>query len=396
MTNSDSKDQKFEQDFYPLKIVQPFAWLGIVAVVVGLGGGLTWAIFGTIRESVSTIGVVTYPGGLRQIFSSSTERIERILLKPQDHVKKGQTVATLLADTQLKKIEAANQELEEFEAADAKLQNLVSVRVNQADSTQSQLQSVYKPLADEAEKLFSQRLITASNYGLAKKNFLNTRQNFLEQITDLRTLRRSLDVQIIEKKANLKQLKSQLRDEYYVNSPIDGKIININYQTGDYPSNNVPLATVVADSALQYKENNIVVATAKSGDIDKLSIGDYALFTPDNVERNRFGGIVAKVLKVQRSPITPEFLVNNIGSKQIANKLTSDEKLFYMQLSLKADKDTPTGFRWSSGSGPDKSIKIFPNLLGKTTIYYQKRAPITYVMPFIRQLIGLQDNPQNK
>ena len=114
MTNSDSKDQKFEQDFYPLKIVQPFAWLGIVAVVVGLGGGLTWAIFGTIRESVSTIGVVTYPGGLRQIFSSSTERIERILLKPQDHVKKGQTVATHLADTQLKKIEAANQELEDL------------------------------------------------------------------------------------------------------------------------------------------------------------------------------------------------------------------------------------------------------------------------------------------
>ncbi|KZR74885.1 HlyD family efflux transporter periplasmic adaptor subunit [Prochlorococcus marinus] len=393
--NTQDKVQRFEQEFYPLKIVQPYAWLGIVAVLVGFSGALTWALIGTVRQSVSAVGVVTYPGGLRQVFSPSTERIGSIEVKPGQQIHKGQTIAILEDETQQKKIKAAEKELEKLQRADNDLQKLVDTRIQQAKITEASLQSVYKPLADEAEDLFQQRLITAVSYGSTKKNFLDTRQAYLQQITSLRELRRTLDIQIIEKEANVFQLKSELKEKYYINSPISGQIININYQTGDYPSNDVALATIIKNKR-SHNKNNIVVATAKSGDIDKLAEGNHAIFTPDNVERNRFGGIVAKVVKIQRTPITPEFLTNLIGSKQIADKLSDDQKLFYMELQLARDPSTPTGYKWSSGKGPDGRAIIFLNLLGKATVYYEERSPITYVMPFIRKFVGLQDNPSNQ
>lgn len=394
-TTSSSQQQSFKQEFYPLKVVQPYAWLGIVAVVIGFGGALTWAVFGSIRESVSTIGVVSYPRGLRQIYSPTTERIKKITVEEGQSVTEGYVIAQLEARSQLKKIQTAQEELIKLEKADSKLQELVVERMKLAKTTDNQLKQVYKPLADKAEELFEQQLITASNFGSAKKEYLNTQQTFYEQLTNLRTLERTLDLQIFEKKADIKQLQTELSENYTVETPTSGKIININYQIGDYPSSNVPLATMISHALPQTNKDNIVVATAKSGDIDKLTIGNYALFTPDNVERNRYGGIVAKVAKIQRAPITPEYLVNYIGSKQIAEKLVTDQKLYYMQLELIKDKNTPTGYKWSSGKGPGTSTTVFPNLLGKATIYYQTRSPITYVMPFIRHLIGLEDNPKS-
>lgn len=395
-TQTKAQEQNFKQEFYPLKIVQPYAWLGIAAVIVGFGGGLTWAVFGSIRESVTTIGVVTYPGGLRQIYSPTTERIKQITVAEGQNVEEGHVIALLEAKTQLKKIESAQTELAKLKDADSKLKELVAERMILAKSTDQQLKRVYKPLADKAQELFEQQLITASNYGSAKKDFLNTQQTFYEQLTNLRTLERTLDLQIFNKKADIKKLKTELSEKYTVQTPISGKIVNINYQTGDYPSSDVPLATMITKNTISQNRNNIVVATAKSGDIDKLSVGNYALFTPDNVERNRYGGIVAKVKTIQRLPITPEYLVNNIGSKQIADKLTDGQKLFYMQIELEQDSKTPSGYKWSSGDGPSKQIKVFPNLLGKATVYYEKRTPITYAMPFIRKIIGLQDNPSGK
>ena len=393
--NRENKDQKFEQEFYPLKIVQPYAWLGLVAVLVGFGGGLTWAFLGTVRQSVSAKGVVTYPGGLRQVYSPSTERIGSIDVKPGQQIQKNQTIATLTDETQQKKIEAAEIELEKFQKADSDLQKLVDLRIKQSKITQTDLQNVYQPLADEADDLFEKRLITAGSYGSTKKNFLDTRQTYLQQITSLRELRRTLDTQIIEKEANLSQLKSELEEKYFINSPISGQIVNINYQTGDYPSRDIALATISKKNT-SFNKENIVIATANSGNIDKLAKGNHAIFTPDNVERNRFGGIIATVTKIQRTPITPEFLVNFIGNKQIADKLTDDQKLFYMELKLARDPNTPTGYKWSSGKGPDGRAPVFPNLLGKATVYYDQRSPITYVMPYIRKLVGLEDNPSNQ
>ena len=148
-TQTKAQEQNFKQEFYPLKIVQPYAWLGIAAVIVGFGGGLTWAVFGSIRESVTTIGVVTYPGGLRQIYSPTTERIKQITVAEGQNVEEGHVIALLEAKTQLKKIESAQTELAKLKEADSKLKELVAERMILAKSTDQQLKRVYKPLADK-------------------------------------------------------------------------------------------------------------------------------------------------------------------------------------------------------------------------------------------------------
>ena len=101
---TDKTQDQFVEVFTPLKIVQPLAWLGLVAVSLGVGGTLLWSVIGSVRESISITGVVAHPGGLVQVFSPATERIDSIEVQPGQVVKKDQVIARLRSESQEERV----------------------------------------------------------------------------------------------------------------------------------------------------------------------------------------------------------------------------------------------------------------------------------------------------
>jgi HlyD family secretion protein len=199
---------------------------------------------------------------------------------------------------------------------------------------------------------------------------------------------KTLKEQITEKEGTLNENSSVLEQKYVIKSPITGIVKDINYIRGEYPSLGTPLATITKSK----KSELMVLATASSGDADKLIPGDAVLFTPSNVNRNRYGGITGKVLSVERRPVSSEYIVNFTGNQSIGEELAKDQHLYLVKIKLSRSANSPTGFAWSSGSGPELRQKPYSSLLGETTVYYEEKTPISYVLPFLRGVIGLSDN----
>lgn len=388
-SNDRSKDNdQFLEVFTPLKIVQPLAWLGIISVSVGAIGTLVWSVFGSVRESVTLKGVVAHPDGLVQVFSPATERIHSINVEPGDSVTEGQIIARLSSLSQDELIKTSLKDFEITKRNNEALINLSNRRLLEVINIANQLDSVYQPLAEEAERLYSDRLITATVLAQSKKNYLENKLSLLTEKSQLQSEIKTLNEQITEKEGTLNENSSVLEQKYVIKSPINGIVRDINYIRGEYPSLGTPLATISKSKNAEL----IVLATASSGDADKLIPGDKVLFTPSNVTRNRYGGITGIVLSIDRRPVSTEYIVNFTGNQSIGEELAKDQHLYLVKIKLSRSENSPTGFAWSSGSGPQLRQKPYPSLLGTTTIYYDEKRPISYVLPFLRGLVGLSDN----
>tara|TARA_B100001964_G_C14240300_1_gene604635 strand:- start:162 stop:1361 length:1200 start_codon:yes stop_codon:yes gene_type:complete len=387
-----AKDSYYIEDYTPLRVIEPFAWLGIVAVLLGLGSTLAWSIFGSVRQSITANSVVTYQQGLKQIYSPSTERIEEILVEPGEKVTKGSIIARLRSESMKDQVEVNKMNLDEALELNNTLDTLVQERLEQNHSINNKLELIYQPVAKSAQSLFDRQLITANVLAESKKDYLNNRIKYLENKSTLIDLRKKLYQDIIEKRGKYLVSQSELEEKYVVKSPFEGKIIDVNYFVGEYPTTSDPLATLQENDA----GSLLVMATTSSGDIDRISKNDPVLFTPANIERSRYGGIIGHIKSIQRAPATAQYIVNIAGNKMIGDNLVKSEKLYIFRVELEKDSSTPSGYMWSSGKGPPEQFKLHANLLGKTTVYYDERRPITVVIPFIRSLVGLSDNPGGK
>jgi HlyD family secretion protein len=109
--------------------------------------------------------------------------------------------------------------------------------------------------------------------------------------------------------------------------------------------------------------------------------------TPDTVKRERFGGIRGRVLSVSAFPVTKEGAALLLGNSEIAQRLLKDEPQMEVVAELEKDSSTYSGYKWSSSIGPQLPITAGTTTSGRVTV--EMRAPITYILPFLRAMSGI-------
>ena len=84
--------------------------------------------------------------------------------------------------------------------------------------------------------------------------------------------------------------------------------------------------------------------------------------TPDTVRRERFGGIVGTVTQVSPFPITKEGASSLVGNAEVVEEIVSQVgSVIAVQAQLELDPSTPSGYKWSSSTGPKNLESIFWN-----------------------------------
>jgi HlyD family secretion protein len=111
--------------------------------------------------------------------------------------------------------------------------------------------------------------------------------------------------------------------------------------------------------------------------------------TPDTVQRERFGGIVAEVTEVSKLPITRAGATAVIGNSEMVQTLVGETgAVMEVNTKLVTDPTTVSGYKWSSSKGP--ASKITPGTTATVRVTVEERAPITFVLPFLRDLLGIK------
>jgi HlyD family secretion protein len=119
----------------------------------------------------------------------------------------------------------------------------------------------------------------------------------------------------------------------------------------------------------------------------RVRTGMAVQVTPDMVSRERFGGILGTVESVSTFPVTREAVAVTVGSRDVAEHVTTAEPHIEIVIALASDPTTASGYRWSSSTGPP--LKLSAGTTAAIRVTVEERAPITFLLPFLRSVTGV-------
>jgi len=153
-----------------------------------------------------------------------------------------------------------------------------------------------------------------------------------------------------------------------------GKIVEIFAEQGDSVSQTDRLFLI------QKKEGEFAFfsfAPIERG--QQLQPGMQAYIKPESVDTRQYGSIQATIQSIAPYVATEGELKLLLGSNVLIRHLTENLPVLIVMIAPQKDEKTPSGLKWTSGTGPPK--KIAPLTLGSALIILESKHPISYVIP---------------
>lgn len=320
-------------------------------------------------------------GDARNLIPIQKERLEKrqellqqgaipkdaVLQVQQEYRQAQQQVAALEA-------ELKGLDFNEIEIQQQYLGNLNSIRDIQVQLKELRVKET------QAEQRYLDNLNTISQLQ-AQLQDINSKDKRIEQENLEKNNSRTNQIKEVER--NIAQLEQKVADNSKIVSTQAGCILEITATNGQVVNPGTPIASIDTQ-ATGGKMVAITYFPVKNG--KKIKPGMPIQITPDTVQRERFGGIIGKVVSVSPFPITPQGAALELGNQELVNKLIAGEPRIAITAELETDESTFSGYRWSSSKGP--KLKISPATTTTVRVRTEQRAPITFVLPILREWTG--------
>ena len=85
-------------------------------------------------------------------------------------------------------------------------------------------------------------------------------------------------------------------------------------------------------------------------------------------------------------PSTSRGMIRLLGNEALVTRLMEQGPPIQVNVALRRDPATPTGYRWSSSRGPN--LKISSGTLATGDIVIQRDRPVHLIVPKIREATG--------
>jgi HlyD family secretion protein len=108
---------------------------------------------------------------------------------------------------------------------------------------------------------------------------------------------------------------------------------------------------------------------------------------PDTVKRERYGGIIGTVRAASQMPVSRGAVAAAFGNADLADRLLTDPPCIEITVEFDRDPASFSGLRWTTSHGPEMKISPGTTTVGRVTL--ERRAPITYVLPYLRSASGI-------
>lgn len=402
----------------------PLVTIGALVVLI-----VAWSLTGSIPTSVTGRTVLTHPRSLVEIQTATAGRLDSLMIAVGDVVEAGTVLGKIDQSEIARQLQQDHARLADLRSQDTLKTTLQEHQAsierqeieNERRFIQLQDPTLRKSLLD-AETMapaLSRRLegyVKLRDQGFLPElsnEILQAQQAVLDnaaKIADLNTRIKQLDSQLKQldtreatsardsvdpstARANtMRDLAARIsinelqfgRDSE-IRSQQAGRIVELVAVRGQVLALGARIATLEVDNP---KSTLMSVSFFPVGDGKQIQSGMLTQITPDSVERQRFGGIVGKVVSVSGLPVTRASAELLVGSSEIVQSLMPSGPYIQVVSSLEPDTATFSGYKWSSSAGP--RLQMTPGMTGSTRVTIEGRAPITYIFPFLKSASGLQ------
>lgn len=179
-----------------------------------------------------------------------------------------------------------------------------------------------------------------------------------------------------ELQARTSELSSVREQHYYetnVVSPYDGIITNVRVHAGDIVSAGQTIYDVRCDQNRDDIKAVVFVPALEGGKIEKNS---RIQIMPGAVDSTESGALIGRVVDVASFPVTSERIVYWTGNKEYADWVIQNCQgpVIEVTVELIKDKDTKSGYLWTSIMGADKEIKAGMSCTAQAIV--KREAPV--------------------
>ena len=411
-----------------MRVVSSRDWIPLVVLMALLGFGIVWSVSGSIPTTVSGRGVLVRPRRIVAVQALGGGRLESLEVRAGDMVKKG-AVLGRIDEAELRRKILENQQFLDTLRLQDRLQKSNEEQQEKLQNQQDELERRYleaqrknleQGVADGRvlKPLFERRVETLTQ--LRREGL--TADVSAEAVT-AEAERRDNDAKMSDYTARLEQIDGQLKQietrfSALVKQHLDASLARQNQITdlktqinlgqlqlaksGDIVSEYSGRVTEVFAAAGQVlgAGGRLLSLDIEDGATQALSVSYFPVrdgkriqpgmtirVTPDTVEPERFGGILGRVVSVSNLPVTKEGAVNTVGNPDVVAGLMGEGGYIEVTAQLQTDPSTFSGYHWSSSRGPN--LKITPGLSTLSRVTVEGRAPITYLIPVLRDASGV-------
>ena len=386
----------------PLRLVSRPARLLLGAIILTMAAGLAWAAFTKLPVRVSASGLLINPVGLSELVATEPGRLDALLVKAGDRVRKGQAVAVLARGELGRELQDARAQLAAAQTRLARLKAFQSDQVRRegtADTARRATLAQGRSALADRQRFLQDKI--AQSAALVKRGFITRQQQVdleielarvRERIAELdeAALRVDIDANaraeraalalldeqrtVDERQRLLERLTARLGDEGVIRAPAAGQVTEVKLNAGDIVAAGTPLATLTPDA-----DKLVALLYVPAADGKRIQPGMAVEIQPSTVERALYGHIRGTVLAVAPLPATAAGMRRLLRNDQLVTELTAGGAPVEVRVALERDAGTASGFAWSASKGPATHIGAGTIVSGRVVV--EERRMIGLLLP---------------
>ena len=370
-----------------MQVTSPRGWIALWTLGGVLVCVLAWSVFGSIPTRIDGLGILLRGGSLREIRAEGQGVLTQLNLKTGDTVRPDQAVgviAQLDIEAQVDQLrQKYGQAQREYEAASSEDQATIAGYQSDIARFRMELARLETDLVQKRD-LLKKGLITRARVDGQEQQVLSLRVQVSNLMSTIRT---------VEQRTRTRESAVQVAKEDYeratrtaasvtnVKSTVEGRVVEVKKRAGDRVTAGEAIAVVEPPSAML---EPLVYVNASLG--KRIKPGMEAQISPSTVRKEEYGFLVGKIRTVGEYPVTPQAVRSAVANEALANQLLGESSKIEVWASLRANPATPSGYTWSSSSGPPFKIDGGTQII--VSVVVDRRPPISYIIPMLRGAVG--------
>jgi HlyD family secretion protein len=388
-----------------MQVTNAQGWLALLGCAILLATAVVWGFLGRVPTKVEASGILLYSGGLADVVALGQGQISALEVDVGDVVTTGQVIAEVAQPELAEQIKAAKAHVAELKAnwerAKAQGGRDVSLRMQATSDERKQLEAVAAAAAarthelqdrlDTQQRLFDKGLLSKEALESTRESLRSSElaaqsmQSNMERLTvDSFAAERANDValtgdsmQVQETQRQLDLLEERFEQNSRIVSTYSGRVIEVRAMVGDVvvpskPIVSLELAGTGTIEALLYVDS-------RQG--KTLRPGMEVQLAPSIVKKERYGLLMGRVRSVESFPSTRQGMMRVLHNEQLVDAFLAETNgpPIGVRAELVTESSTPSGYRWTSGRGPDVTITSGTRCTGYVTTRAQR--PFELVLP---------------
>ncbi|MCM8738000.1 NHLP bacteriocin system secretion protein [Azospirillum sp. A1-3] len=398
-----------------LEVVRPPVLAFCVTLALLVVGVVVWASFTDVPIKITGQGILVSPGGVIDVVSESSGRINDIRFKPGDLIHPGDVVALVDQSEQKLKLAEAEGELQDAIAARDDMQRFQErdlhadevwrqAREQAVNGNITSLQERQRMMSEREElvrQLAERGLITRDRAISAKIELFTIRSDLEAQRNELQTMtldaarrqtQREKDMLAAEQRVAtasraVESARDRLKRYAAVLSPYGGRVVEAKANIGQVVSSGAPIVSIERDGALAGQGGDLVALVyVGAQDGKKLRHGMEADVSPASVRKEEHGHLIGRVDRVADTPASSVGMLRTLQNDALVGEFQKTLRTPF-EIMIRLERDAAGALRWSTGNPPKFSMD--GGTLVSVEITVQKVRLIALALPILQQWLRL-------